>query len=132
MIASLSLLLLFSSYPILLLACCLAGAALGCILPASAALIAATFGAPSFGRAMGMIYGAVIVSSIVSGLFTGMVFDRTGSYSIAFATFLVLAVIAALAAFVIREAEASGKQAAQAADLPSTESANIAVKGSPR
>jgi MFS family permease len=130
MILSLCSLLSFSSYAMVLLASCLAGAGLGCILPASAALVAASFGAPSFGRAMGMIYGAVIVSSILSGVFIGAVYDRTGSYAGAFLTFLGLMVIATLAALFIRRPDADGR--VQAADLPSAESANIVASGSPR
>jgi MFS family permease len=133
-LVSLCLFLWFSGYAFLLLASCLAGAGLGCILPSSAALIAASFGAPSFGRAMGMIYGAVIVSSIVSGVFIGAVFDRTGSYRDAFAAFLVLMVMCAFAALSIRSPEIlrERRQTNQAADLPSAESANIVARGSPR
>jgi MFS family permease len=83
---------------------------------------------------MGMIYGAVIVSSIVSGVFIGAVFDRTGGYGAAFLTFLVLMMIAALAALFIRKPEDSTRDRLkpQAADLPPAESANIVASGSPR
>ena len=134
MIMSLALLLWFSGYAMLLIACCLAGAGLGCILPASAALIAASFGAPSFGRAMGMIYVAVVVSSIVSVRFIGAVFDRTGNYSAAFLIFLAIAVISAAASLLVRTPQGVARKsgAAQAADLPAAESVNIVARGSPR
>ncbi len=76
--------------------------ALGCVLPSSAALVAAYFGSPSFGRVMGMIYVAVVVSSILCARFIGAVFDRGGGYNPAFLTFLAIAVLAALAALLVR------------------------------
>jgi len=84
-------------------ACCLAGTALGCVLPSSAALLAGCFGSASFGRVMGAIYVAVVVSSVVSVRYAGAVFDSAGEYSSAFLTFLVLAVVSAVAALIVRE-----------------------------
>ena len=131
MIAALSVLLLFSTYDGVLLACCLAGAALGGVLPSSAALVAAHFGSPSFGRVMGMIYVAVVLSSIVCAGFIGSVFDRTAGYDLAFLTFLAVAVLSALAVFPIRVAQESTVDA-YAADLPRNEPGNIVANGSPR
>jgi MFS family permease len=102
MIAALLLLLFSSTYESILLASCLAGMALGCVLPSSAALVAACFGSPSFGRVMGMIYVAVVVSSILCARFIGDVFDRTGGYHQAFQIFLAIAVLAALTALLVR------------------------------
>jgi len=102
MIGALALLTLSTSYVLLLIACGLAGTALGCVMPSSAALIAGSFGAASFGRAMGLIYVAVVVSSVVSVPFAGASFDRTGGYSSAFLTFLVLAAVSTIAAMLIR------------------------------
>jgi MFS family permease len=131
MIAALSFLLLSSKYEWILLACCLAGMALGCVLPSSAALIAAYFGSPSFGRVMGMIYVAVVVSSIVCVRFIGGVFDRTAGYNPAFLTFLAIAVLSAVAVLLVRmPQEIAGDL--QAADLSRSEPGNIAAKGSPR
>ena len=127
MIASLAFLLATSDYVCLLLACSLAGMSLGCVLPSSAALVASSFGAPSFGRVMGMLYVAVVLSSVVSVAFTGTVFDRTGAYAPAFEAFLLIAIVSGAAAFAIRE-----PQSGQAAEALSTEAANIVVNRSPR
>jgi MFS family permease len=102
MIASLAIFLTSSNYPMLLLGCCLAGTALGCILPSTAALIASFFGSPSFGTVMGAIYVAIGVSSIISVRFVGTVFDRTGNYRIAFLAFMGLSIAAALGTMLLR------------------------------
>jgi MFS family permease len=128
--ASLFLLLSFSNYPMLMLASCLAGAALGCSLPASAALVAACFGSRSFGRVMGLIYAGVVVSSLVTVRFIGAVFDSTGAYHSAFLAFLVIAAGSALAAVLIRAP--AGEAELQAADLSLAASKNIVGNGSPR
>jgi sugar phosphate permease len=127
MIASLALLLTTTNYAVLLLACALAGTSLGCALPSSAALVASYFGAPSFGRVMGMLYIAVVLSSVVSVAFTGTIFDRTGAYAPAFEAFLWIAIVSSAAAFAIR-----APQSGQAAEALSTEAANIVVNRSPR
>jgi MFS family permease len=102
MIASLLLLLNFSDYSMLIIACCLAGTSLGCILPSSAVLVASCFGSPSFGTVMGAVYVAIGISSIASVRFVGAVFDRTGNYREAFITFMVLSGIAALGSLMVR------------------------------
>jgi MFS family permease len=108
--------------------------ALGCVLPTSAALVAAYFGSPSFGRVMGMIYVAVVVSSIVCVRFIGGVFDRTAGYNPAFLTFLAIAVLSALAVLLIRAPQHSADlQAADlSVDLSRSGPGNIAANGSPR
>jgi len=130
MIAALLFLLFSSTYESILLACCLAGMALGCVLPSSAALVAAYFGSPSFGRVMGMIYVAIVVSSILCARFIGAVFDRGGGYNPAFLTFLAIAVLAALAALLVRAPQDVASEVL-AADLSRNEPGNIAAKGSP-
>jgi MFS family permease len=102
MVLALVVLLSSSSYAMLLLGCCLAGVALGGILPSSAALVAACFGSPSFGRVMGAMYVVILGSSIASAWFVGAMFDRTGGYNVAFVTFLVIAGGATLAALLVR------------------------------
>jgi MFS family permease len=131
MAAALLFLVFSSQYQGMVLACCLAGAALGCVLPSSAALVAAYFGSPSFGRVMGMIYVAVVLSSIVCASFVGAVFDRTAGYRPAFLTFLVMTGLAALAALLIRTPEEATNHG-QAADLSRDAAGNIAANGSPR
>ncbi len=102
MIASLLVLLTFSNYPMLIIACCLAGTALGCILPSTAVLVASCFGSPSFGTVMGAVYVAIGISSIASVRFVGAVFDRNGNYREAFIIFVVLSVVAAMGSLMVR------------------------------
>lgn len=83
-------------------ASCLAGFALGCMLPSSAALVAVCFGSPSFGTVMGWMYVGVGVASIVLVRFIATMFDRTGGYDAAFLGFAALAALAALMAFLVR------------------------------
>jgi MFS family permease len=93
-----------SEYAMLLVACCLAGTALGCMLPSAPALVAEYFGSVSFGTIMGGMYVATGISSIVSVAFVGAAFDRTGNYSTAFMTFVGLSVLAAAAVMAVRPA----------------------------
>jgi MFS family permease len=80
-------------YGLLLAGACMAGIALGFALPSTAALIAATFGAARFASVMGWAYTVLLGSAIASVLFSGIVFDRAGSYHPAFLTFAVLAAL---------------------------------------
>jgi MFS family permease len=86
----------FSSYPALVLASTFAGLASGGIIPTSASLIAARFGAVHFGSVMGWTYALVGAATILAVLFSGTVFDLTGGYRGAFLGLLgfSLAVIA--------------------------------------
>ncbi len=97
MVGSLSIFLLSSSYLLILAACCLAGTGLGCVLPTSAAQIAAYFGSQSFGRVMGLVYVSIVLSSVVSVFFMGAMFDRAGNYDSAFAVLLCVAAMTAIA-----------------------------------
>ena len=74
-------------------ACCLAGIALGGVLPTSASLIAARFGAARFGSVIGWTYVLVFGSTIAAVRFMGSVFDHTGSYHPAFAALLVFSIL---------------------------------------
>ena len=103
MLGSLAILLLFSTYAALVIAYCLAGFAQGCVLPTSSALIADHFGAPSFGRVMGTMYVAIMLSSIVTVWLVGLIFDATGGYEAAFSALLVICFLAAATSAFIRE-----------------------------
>jgi MFS family permease len=102
MVLALLVLLWFSSYAMVLLGCCLAGIALGGILPSSSALVAACFGSPSFGRVMGAMYVVILGSSIIAAWFVGAIFDRTGQYQAAFLIFLVLAAGSTISTLLVR------------------------------
>ena len=75
------------AYPVLLGATMLAGLGFGATLPVWAALVGARFGAASYGTAMGAmnLINMALQASVV--LFTGISFDRTQSYSLAFIGF---------------------------------------------
>jgi MFS family permease len=109
MVLALLVLLWFSSYGMVLLGCCLAGIALGGILPSSSALVAAYFGSPSFGRVMGAMYVVILGSSIIAAWFVGTIFDRTGQYQAAFLIFLVLAAGSAIATRLVRTPKTNPK-----------------------
>jgi MFS family permease len=81
---------LSSAFAGLLVAACLSGIALGCALPASAALIAAGFGAARFATVMGSAYSLLLVLLILFVLLAGVVYDLTGSYQPAFIGFAAL------------------------------------------
>jgi len=102
MSAALGMLLTFVSYPALFIACCLAGIGLGCVLPTCAAQIAATFGSPSFGKVMGMVYVAIVLGSISTVFFAGAMYDRFRNYDVAFNVLLAVALAGILAAALIR------------------------------
>src|SRR5262249_33799232 len=129
MVLSLSLLLTLSDYPALLMASSLAGIALGGMLPSAAALISSYFGASSFGKVMGLLYFAAVGGSVAAVYFIGRVFDSSGSYDPAFATFLGIGVGTLIAALLVRSHESSSDQAASV--LP-VKSLNTVGSGSPR
>jgi len=126
MMLSAGLLWMVSDYSALLVAASLAGIALGGLLPSAAALIGGYFGAPSFGKAMGMLYFAAVGGSVVAVYFAGRVFDISRSYSPAFASFLGISIAAFAAALVVRAANPD-----QAAAVPE-KSLKTVGSGSPR
>lgn len=83
------------SYPVLLAATTLAGLGFGATLPVWAALVGQRFGATSYGTAMGAmnVVNMVLQASVV--LFTGVSFDLTQSYSLAFLAFAGSLLVAA-------------------------------------
>jgi sugar phosphate permease len=127
MALSLCLLLLFSDYAMLLLASALAGVALGGVLPSVAALVSGYFGAPSFGKVMGMLYFAAVGGAVVAVYFIGRVFDATGFYDSAFGTFLGIALATVVAALLLRAVKTD-----QAAAVLPRKSLNTVGSGSPR
>ena len=69
---------------------CLAGIALGCALPTAGALIAGHYGSARFGAVMGWTYTFLGVTTIVSSISIGFMFDRLGGYHPAFLIFSAL------------------------------------------
>jgi MFS family permease len=91
MMLSMLLFCFFPTYEAALAGACLAGISLGCALPTAAALIAASFGSASFGSAMGWTYALIGFFAIFQVRVIGSVYDKMGSYRLAFAAFFLLA-----------------------------------------
>jgi len=89
----------FNSYRAVMTGSCLAGMALGCVLPVSAGFIAARFGSARFGSVMGWAYALLAVVAILAVRFVGFMYDLSGSYGVAFRVFAVL--LAILAVFLL-------------------------------
>ena len=98
---SLAVLYFFTSYAAVLAASCLAGIALGGVLPTSASLIAARFGSGRVGSVKGLSYALLGIAIIAAVRFTGTVFDNTGSYHPAFAGLLVFSLIVTSVALIV-------------------------------
>jgi len=98
---ALGMLWIFSGYVALVVACALAGVALGGVLPLSNGLIAARFGVTRFGAVIGWTYMLLSFSILVAVRFAGTVFDRTGSYRGAFEGLLLAALLISVCAFLI-------------------------------
>lgn len=82
----------------LILAAILMGLAGGGILTLMAVVYGSRFGAASFGRVMGL--GMLFITMASLGpLFSGWIFDRTGSYDIAFGLFALLFIPASIAVY---------------------------------
>jgi MFS family permease len=105
--ASLSLLLGEASYARMLVASAGFGLSSGGLLPVWGSLIGLRFGRDSFGRVMGLMYPVMMPLTLTGAPFAGWVFDRTGSYSLAFQVFLGAFALAALVLVFLRVPEAA-------------------------
>lgn len=74
------------------------GYGMGGVVPLQGALIGRMFGRERFGKAMGAMRPAMFPLQIAGVPLAGWIFDVTGTYDLAFQIFLVLYVLAALAA----------------------------------
>jgi MFS family permease len=74
-------------YPLLVVANAIFGLGMGGVVPLHSALIGAAFGRKAFGRVMGLMSPAMIPIQLLGLPFAGYIFDRTGSYRIAFQVF---------------------------------------------
>lgn len=88
-------------YPVMVVASGILGFAIGGFLPLLGAIFASRFGPHAFGRVMGLT-GPFITVTSVGPVATGWVRDEMGSYSLAFETFLVLIIPAALIMILLR------------------------------
>lgn len=101
-LAFLVVLLLGPGYVALLVACSIIGLAIGGTYPLWMTITADCFGARSFGTVMGSMNLVVMPFSILAIRFIGAVFDRTGSYQVAFFTFMGTAVVSTALIFAVR------------------------------
>ena len=81
--------LLAPGFPALAVAAALQGLSTGGVLPLMGLIYAGRFGVSSFGRVMGLV-GLFLTAGSVGSVYSGWIFDLTGSYVPAFATFLFL------------------------------------------
>jgi MFS family permease len=77
-------------YHLLLLSGAVYGLGMGGMVPLSGALIGAAFGRERFGRAIGAMNPLMLPIRVLGIPYAGWVFDRTGSYEVAFLTFMGL------------------------------------------
>lgn len=96
------LLLRVESYPALLTTGFLFGLGYGAVMPLWAVLLAALFGRDGFARVMGVMGPMTLPFTLVGLPFTTLIFERTGSYLPAFATFLGAFVLAGVALAFLR------------------------------
>ena len=71
------------------------GFGMGGIVPMQGAIVGAAFGRASFGRVLGAMRPPMSVVHLIGVPYAGWMFDVTGSYNLAFYTFLVLYVVTA-------------------------------------
>lgn len=87
----------------ILIACAvIQGFTSGMLMPLWNALVADRFGPRSFATVTGAMYPITLIWCALLVRLAGEIFDRTGSYHGAFATFLVLQIVAAILLFCVR------------------------------
>jgi MFS family permease len=89
-------------YHLLLLAGTVYGLGMGGMPPLAGALIGAAFGRYRFGRMMGLMNPVMLPIRVLGIPYAGWIFDRTGSYEIAFLTFIGLCVMSILVLSLLR------------------------------
>lgn len=89
-------------YPPLLLAGACFGLGMGGLVPLMGSLIGGLFGRRAFGRVMGLLSPCMVPIQTFGVPFAGLVYDRTGSYDIAFKTFLGAYAVAAAVLLFLR------------------------------
>ena len=90
------------SYSALLSAAAVFGLGMGGMMPLWGTLIGACFGRRSFGRVMGLMSPILLPIQILGVPFAGYVFDRSGTYDLAFAVFVCMYLSAMLVLFLLR------------------------------
>jgi MFS family permease len=93
-------------YHLLLLSGAVYGLGMGGLVPLSGALIGAAFGRERFGRAIGAMNPLMLPIRVFGIPYAGWIFDRTGSYEIAFLTFMGLCALSIVVLTFLRLPEA--------------------------
>ena len=89
-------------YSSLLLAGTIFGLGMGGVIPLWGALIGAGFGRQAFGRVMGLMTPVMLPIHVLGIPYAGWIYDRTGSYEIAFLTFIGIYVLAIAVLLLLR------------------------------
>ena len=101
-------------YRMLVVICALMGLGGGGLLPVSSAMVGQVFGAPSFGRVMGMVVPFFSVAAAVGPVISARIRDHAASYSSAFLPYLVVLPIGAIIMLGLRRRGASHKNTVDA------------------
>jgi MFS family permease len=81
-------------YPLTVGVVLLTGIGLGGTLPLSSALLARAFGREAFGPMMGLMWPIAIPLQLLGPIFAAWIYDTSGSYRLAFMTFVGVLAIA--------------------------------------
>ena len=108
----LMLLLNVDTYPMILTGAGIFGFGMGGIVPLWGSLIGEYFGRAIFGRIMGLMSPCMLPVQLLGVPYAGFVFDRTGSYDIAYETFLGVYVLAACVLLTLRPAPREERETA--------------------
>jgi MFS family permease len=98
-------LLIKPGYGATFVTCSFIGMAIGGALPVYHALVAEHFGSRFFGSVLGLMTTLTLPLNMAAVPFTGAVFDRTGSYDLAFKVFMVGALLSILLIWLVRRNE---------------------------
>jgi MFS family permease len=93
------------SYPMLLVVSGLIGMGGGGLLPVSSAMVGQTFGARSFGKAMGMVVPFFSIGAAFGPVIAAQIRDLSASYALAFAPFLLTLPLAAILMVFLRRGQ---------------------------
>jgi sugar phosphate permease len=94
--AGLLLLSIQPAYQLMVVASVVIGLSIGGLIPIYGALLAKVFGIASYARVMGLMRIVTLMISMIGAPFAGLIFDMTGSFTLAFQAFSVALVVAGL------------------------------------
>lgn len=82
------------SYPMLVVASAIFGFGMGGVAPLHAMMVGTLFGRREFGKVMGLMRPMMLPIQTIGLPLSGFIYDRVGSYDLAFDLFLILLVVA--------------------------------------